>query len=185
MCANLVKKGEIDEFRENGKKFLGEWNVHGVNPAIRWKEMRNNYRQGFNFFIIKTCSWLPPSKLKNWLYRRIGVTIGKNVSISPDVFLDPIYPELIMLEDNVILGWGSVIFTHELTNTKIRIGSVRVRKNSMVGEMALVRPGTEIGENSLVAAMSFVNKDVGSYEEVGGVPEHLIKRVKRRGFKSK
>ena len=137
---------------------------------------------GLKFFVVRACTWLPPSGLKNWLYMRIGVSIGKNVSISPDVFLDPLYPDLIMLEDNVILGWGSVIFTHELTNTKIRIGSVRVRKNSMVGEMSLVRPGTEIGENSLVAAMSFVNRDVGDDEEVGGVLEHLIKRLKRKKF---
>lgn len=182
MCRNIVKKDEILKFQKTGKKFLKEWDVHDINPAIRWKEIRNKYKQGFNFFIIKMCSWLPPSRLKNWLYRRTGVKIGKNVSISPDVFLDPIYPELIMLEDNAILGWGSVIFTHELTNTKIRLGSVRVKKNSMVGEMSLVRPGTEIGENSLVAAISFVNKDVGDYEEVGGVPEHLIKRLKRRNF---
>ncbi len=182
MCGNLIRRDEIAGFKKTGRKFIREWKVHDVNPAIRWKEMRNKHRQGFNFLIVKMCSWLPPSKLKNWLYRRIGVSIGKNVSISPDVFLDPIYPELIMLEENVILGWGSVIFTHELTNTKIRLGSVRVKKNSMVGELSLVRPGTEIGENSIVAAMSFVNKDVGDYEEVGGVPEHLIKRLRRRNF---
>ena len=179
---DMVSKAEIENFKFTGEKFLKEWKVRGTNPAIRWKEIRNKYRQGFNFFIVKTCSWLPPSGLKNWLYRRTGVIIGKNVSISPDVFLDPLYPELIMLEDNVILGWGSVIFTHELTNTSIRIGSVRVKKDSMVGELSLVRPGTEIGENSLIAAMSFVNKDAGDCEEVGGVPEHLIKRLKRKNF---
>jgi acetyltransferase-like isoleucine patch superfamily enzyme len=172
----------MEEFKRTRKKFIKEGEIHSINPAIRWKELRGKYRQSFNFFIVKACTWLPPSGLKNWLYRRIGVIIGKNVSISPDVFLDPIYPDLIMLEDNVILGWGSVIFTHEFTNTKIRIGSVRVKKNSMVGELSLVRPGTEIGSNSLVAAMSFVNKDVGDCEEVGGVPEHLIKRLKRKNF---
>jgi acetyltransferase-like isoleucine patch superfamily enzyme len=181
MQKHLISKNEIMEFRKTGKKIVKEWEV-SINPAIRWKEIRNKYKQGFNFFIIKMCSWMPPSGLKNWFYRRMGVTIGKNVSISLDVLLDPFYPELIMIEDNVILGWGSVIFTHELTNTKIRIGSVVIRKNSLLGEFSLVRPGTEIGKDSLVAAMSFVNKDVGDYEEVGGIPGHIIKRLKRSDF---
>ena len=179
MSAAIISNDDIREFRRTGKVFVKEWKVRGANPAINWKKMRGERRQAMNFMITKLCTWLPPSRMKNWLYRRIGVSIGRNVSISPDVFLDPIYPDLIKIKDNVILGWGSVIFTHELTPTKIRIGSVVIEENSMISEHSLVRPGVRVGKNSVVAAMTYVNKDIGSYEMVGGVPEHLIKRIKR------
>ncbi len=179
MSGELITKEEIERFKKEGNIFVKEWKVRGANPAINWKMMRGERKQGINFIISKICTWLPPSGMKNWFYRRMGVTIGKNVSISRDVYLDPIYPDLIKIEDNVILGWGSTIFTHELTPTRIRLGSVVIGKNSMISEHSLVRPGVGIGNNSVVAAMSYVNKDVGDYELVGGVPEHLIKRTRR------
>ena len=57
-------------------------------------------------FLNEILRKLPPCSLKNNLYRAMGVKIGKDVVISPDVVLDPVFPELITVEDGVILGWG-------------------------------------------------------------------------------
>ena len=157
----------------------------GENPALSWHRYRNPVRQGFNYAVVLLCNVLPPGLLKNFLYRLIGVSIGKNVSIANDAILDPIYPELIVLEDDAILGWGTKIFTHEFTHDTARFGSVIVRQGALIGEFSVVRPGVVIGRKSLVAAMSFVNKDVPDGFVEGGVPIHLIHYTKglRAGMK--
>lgn len=100
----------------------------------------------------------------------IGVKIGKNVVIAPYVQIDPFFPELITIDDNVIIGWGASIFTHEFTQDKIRKGKVHIKKRAVIGGYSLIRSGVTIGEKAVVAAKSFVNKDVQDHESVGGIP---------------
>jgi len=63
----------------------------------------------------------------------MGTNIGKNVAISPDVFLDPLFPEFITIEDGVILGWGSKIFSHEILKDTIKLGRVSIKKILLLG----------------------------------------------------
>ena len=49
MPAEMVIKDDMEKFKRTGEKFIKEWEVRGANPAIRWKEIRNKYRQGLNF----------------------------------------------------------------------------------------------------------------------------------------
>ncbi len=175
-----LNKKEVFAFRRNGKKVLKLVKVgKGENPARKWYKYKNPLIQAFNYAIMLLCKLLPPCEIKNALYRIIGVEIGKNVSIANDCIIDPIYPELIRIDDNVILGWGSKLYTHEFTQTTARIGTIHLKKNSMVGEWSVVRPGIVVGENSLIAAMSFVNEDVADNLVEGGVPIHIIKHIKK------
>lgn len=100
--------------------------------------------------------------------------IGKNVSLANDCIIDTIYPELIAIEDNVIIEWGSKLYTHEFTINTVRIGTIHFKSNSMLGEWSVVRPGVVFGKGSAVAAMSFVNKDIPNGFVEGGVPVHII-----------
>lgn len=45
-----------------------------------------------------------------------------------------------------------------------------------VGANVVVLPGVHIGDGAVIAAGAVVNKDVGDYEIVGGVPARLIKK---------
>lgn len=176
----VVSKEDIENLRSHNRKFLKEVKFRiGFNPARKWFLYKDSFVQAKNYFIMLVCKRLPPMELKNHLYRIMGVKIGKNVSIANDAILDPIFPELIKIEDNVIIGWGTKLFTHEFTLDTFRIGSVILRENSMVGEFSVVRPGVTIGKNSMIAAMSFVNEDVEDNLLEGGVPIHIIKHVKR------
>ncbi|MBI4176666.1 MAG: hypothetical protein HY518_05650, partial [Candidatus Aenigmarchaeota archaeon] len=156
-----VSRADLEGLRKSRRKVLKEVRFRvGANPARQWYKYKSIFRQGKNYFIVTLCKILPPCELKNHLYRLIGVSIGRNVSIANDSIIDPMFPELIVIEDNAIIGWGTKLFTHEITLDTFRIGSIIVRKNSMVGEFSVVRPGVTIGRNSMVAAMSFVNEDV-------------------------
>jgi acetyltransferase-like isoleucine patch superfamily enzyme len=173
-----ITKQEIVDFRKTGKKILLKKDVN-ENPARAWYKYKNPVIQAWNYFIVLNAKILPPCALKNAFYRLIGVKIGKNVSIAPDCILDTIFPELIRIDDNAIIGWGTKLYTHEFTQTTVRIGSIYVKSNSMIGEWSVVRPGVEVGENSLIAAMSFVNKDVPKDLVEGGVPIHILMHLKK------
>lgn len=169
-------KKELDDFRLHGKKIIREKSFkEGFNPAMNWHQYKNPLKQAKNYFIVLVCGVLPPCEIKNSLFRLMGCRIGKNVSIANGGILDPIFPELIKIEDNVLIGWGTKLFTHEFTPNSVRIGTVLVKKGSMVGEFSVVRPGVIIGKNSMIAAMSFVNEDVEDDMWEGGVPIHVIK----------
>ena len=103
--------------------------------------------------------------------------IGKNVGISPDTQFDSFYPELVSIEDHVIIGWKVNILSHEFTSDNIRLGRVKLGKGCLIGAFTSIRCGVKIGKNSVVAMNSFVNKDIPDNEVWGGVPAKFIKKI--------
>ena len=183
-----IEKSELKAFREGGKKILKEMKFRvGDNPARQWSRYKHPLKQAKNYTVVLFCKLLPPCELKNSLYRLIGVKIGRNVSIANDAILDTLFPELIKIEDNAIIGWGTKLYTHEFSLDTTRIGTIHIGKNSMIGEWSVVRPGTKVGDKSMIAAMSFVNEDVPPGTMEGGVPIHVIRhheRTKKKKFVS-
>ena len=116
-------------------------------------------------------------EFKNSLLRWIGVNIGKDVFIAASAMLDPQFTELITIEDNVIIGMSSHIFTHEVTHTHIRLGKVHIGKNALVGALSTLRSGVSIGANSVVAMDAFVTQDVPFQTLILGVPPQAIKKI--------
>lgn len=171
---------EIEDFlKGNGKYLTIEYKGERLNAACEWCNVRNPLRVAFNGMVMQICKKVPSIRLKNALYRGIGVKIGKDAVISPDVFIDPFYPELIEIKDGAIIGWGARLITHEFTIKHIRVGRVKIGKQAIVGAFSTIRSGVEVGDNAIVAIDTYANKDVGKLEEVGGVPEHKIKKLKR------
>ena len=151
------------------KKYEGD-----SNPAWEYCKIKRRLVLFYNTIICHICKLLPP-KIKNGLYRSLGVKIGDNVLIAPYVQIDPFFPELITLEDNVIIGWGASLFTHEFTQDTIRKGKVHIKKRALIGGFSVVRSGVTIGKNSIIGVGSFVNRDVDDDESVGGNPLRSIK----------
>lgn len=170
----MISKEEIGYFNRKLEKFVKIRKPNKNNTLNDWWKYRNPARLALNYFIISICRHVPPSELKNSLYRLIGVKIGKNVGIGMDVIMDPFYPDLIFIGSGAIIGWGVKIFTHEFTNQMIKFGSVIIGKKSMIGQFSVIRPGIHIGNKSLVGAVSFINKDVPNGKIMGGVPIKII-----------
>ncbi|HEX2865562.1 MAG TPA: hypothetical protein VHO03_00895 [Ignavibacteriales bacterium] len=120
----------------------------------------------FRFVIAKIAELIALSKIKIFIYRLLGVKIGKGVFISPDVILDPHFPELITLEDYCVLGWGSKIFTHEMSTKKYRVGRVKIGKGAVVGGFSIIRSGVTIGEMAQTGMYSYAYKDVAPYSSL-------------------
>lgn len=185
MLVYRLDRKRLDDLVRKGRKYLDIVQLKkGENPALMWNKYRNPLRQAINYGVMLFCKVMPPCGLKNSLYRLIGIKIGKGVSIANDVILDPIYPELIVIEDDAIVGWGTRIFTHEFTHTTARIGSVIIGRGALIGEFSVVRPGVTVGRKSLITAMSFVNRDVPDGLIEGGIPIHIL-HLKKRSRKNK
>ena len=146
-----------------------------TNPAYEYYKTAGRIKPIFNGFICHICRLIPIIRIKNALYRMIGVKIGKNVVIAAYVVLDPFFPELITIEDNVIIGVGVTILTHEYSQKKLRKGPVHIKKRALIGACSLIRSGVTIGGNATGAAKSLVNKDVPDFVVVGGIPAKKIK----------
>jgi len=95
---------------------------------------------------------LPFYRLKPWVLRRQGAKIGRNVYISVDVWIDPLFPDLLEIEDDVTIGVGAKIALHEITVNEFRAGRVIIRKGAVIGGFSLVSSGVEIGACATVAA---------------------------------
>jgi acetyltransferase-like isoleucine patch superfamily enzyme len=147
-----------------------------ANPVYDYPKHIGRLRLFFNSFICHIGRLIPFIEMKNSLYRMIGVKIGKNVVIAAYTIIDPFFPELITIEDNVIVGVGATILAHEYSQEKLRKGRVLIKKRALIGAGSLIRCGITVGEHAIVGAKSYVNKDVPDFKTVGGVPANVIRK---------
>ena len=52
-----------------------------------------------------------------------------------------------------------------------------LKKNCKIGSHSVIMPGVTVGENSLVGAFSFVNKDIPANSLALGIPVKVIKKI--------
>jgi acetyltransferase-like isoleucine patch superfamily enzyme len=119
---------------------------------------------------------LPFNRPKLWVLRRQGARIGNNVHIAVEVWIDPLFPELLTIEDDVTVGVGAKIALHEFTVDEFRAGKVTIGKGAVVGGFALIGPGVEIGQAATVAGGAVVGQDVPAGATAIGNPARIVRR---------
>jgi len=149
------------------------YDMDSIVCASAWGCFRNYLR----YMLLKLAAVLP-CRLKVSFYRALGMKVGRDVCISPGVVIDPLFPQLIELEDSVCLGMGCRLLTHDYTATAFRVGRIHIGKGSVVGAYSTVIAGVTIGSKVTVGGMSFVNSDVQDGLTVGGVPAKPLKSQK-------
>jgi hypothetical protein len=112
----------------------------------------------------------PKLKLLRWC----GARVGRNVFISTDVWIDPTFPQLLTIEDDVMVGVGVKIALHEFRPREFRAGRVIIRKGAVVGGFALIGHGVEIGEGAVVAGGAAVGRDVPPGKLAIGNPARIM-----------
>lgn len=126
--------------------------------------------------------------LRAFLWKRMGVHMGKNILIGHTVSIDYGNTELITIEDNVIITNGCTLLCHRRDMSKYKKGSnasllpyiyepITLRKGCQLGMGTIVMPGVEIGEGAIVGAHSVVTKNIPSWTIVAGSPAKVIKEL--------
>lgn len=100
-----------------------------------------------------------------------GFNIGKNVFIGMKCYIDDMEPQLITIEDNVIISFEVCMCVHGRFQQHTEI---IIKKNAYIGCRSTIlsgKKGISIGENAVIGACSFVNKSIPDGESVyAGIP---------------
>ncbi len=146
------------------------------NSLMRWTEAKSPLVVSRNYAAVLVARASPSLRLKNHLFRALGMTVGQGVAwgleSTPDVF----WPELITVDDDAIIGYDATLLCHEFLQEEYRTGEIHVGERAMIGAGAVVLPGVRIGADAQVAANSLVDRDVPSGATVAGVPARVVSR---------
>ncbi|MBS4023148.1 MAG: acyltransferase [Dethiobacter sp.] len=145
------------------------------NSLCYWTSYVSPLRVYFNFAIIHLCRFCPSLRLKNILYRLVGIKVGRDVRVGLMAMLDPFFPQLITIQDNAIIGYNATILAHEFLVDSWGTGEVIIGRDVMIGANATVLAGVSVGEGAVVSACSLVNCDVEPHTTVGGMPAKKIR----------
>lgn len=124
---------------------------------------------------------------KERMLRKICYHVGKNTRICNDDF--GAEPYMISIGNDAIVAAGVKFIEHDASFYNMcryngvsakeyeKIGPIILRDNCFVGGYSILLQGTDIGENSVIAAGSLVNKKIPPNQVWGGVPAHFIMNV--------
>ena len=82
----------------------------------------------------------------------------------------------VTIEDHVQIGSHCAVYSVSTIDDKE--GPVTLKKNCRIGSHSVVMPGVTVGENSVVGAFSFVNKDIPANAVAFGVPVRFTTGLK-------
>jgi len=102
-----------------------------------------------------------------------NLKLGKNFDIGEFTYINSHYG--VEIQDNVQIGSHCAIYSHSTIDEKK--GPVILKKNCKVGTHSTIMPNVIIGENSVIAAYSFVNKNIPKNQVWAGVPARLKKKL--------
>lgn len=129
------------------------------NRKKKWKKpiIKNGKLTKYNYIIQY------PEKIK----------LGKNFDIGTFSYINSHYG--VEIQDDVQIGSHCSIYSHSSIDNKK--GKVILRKNCKIGTHSTIMPNVTIGENSIIAAYSFVNKNIPKNQIWAGIPAKMIRKL--------
>lgn len=110
----------------------------------------------------------------NWMVQnKEGLKLGKNTDIGAFTYINA--KNGVEIEDEVQIGSHCSIYSESTIDGKK--GKIVLRKNARIGSHSIIMPGVTIGENSIIGAFSFVNKDIPDNVIALGIPAKIVKKI--------
>jgi len=111
----------------------------------------------------------------NWLVQyKKNLKLGYKVDIGAFSYINA--KKGVIIEDYVQIGSHCSIYSVSTIDNKI--GKVVLKRNCRVGTHSVIMPGVTIGQNSVIGAFSFVNKNIPSNMVAIGTPAKIIREIK-------
>jgi acetyltransferase-like isoleucine patch superfamily enzyme len=113
----------------------------------------------------------------NWMVQhKENLKLGKYVDIGAFTYINA--KNGVIIEDNVQIGSHCSIYSISTIDKKE--GKVVLKKNCKIGSHCVIMPGITIGENSVIGAHSFVNRNIPPNTLAYGVPIKIIKKLSKK-----
>lgn len=103
-----------------------------------------------------------------------NLKLGKKIDIGEFTYINCQYG--VEIQNDVQIGSHCSIYSNSTIDSKS--GSVILEKNCKIGTHSTVMPNVRIGKNSVVAAYSFVNKNIPENELWSGIPAKFKSKIK-------
>ena len=100
-------------------------------------------------------------------------SMGINFDIGEFTYINAKY--LVEIQDNVQIGSHCSIYSNSTIDNKS--GPIVLKKNCKIGTHSTIMPNVTVGENSIVAAYSFVTLDIPPNQLWAGVPAKFKKKL--------
>jgi maltose O-acetyltransferase len=110
-----------------------------------------------------------------------GLQLGRAVYVAPTAYLDASHPWLIEIGDETLIGPWAIVLAHD-TSTRLHtghtlIGRVRIGRRVYVGHGAIILPGCNVGDESVIGPGAVVVSDVPARSVVMGNPAQVVSDV--------
>jgi acetyltransferase-like isoleucine patch superfamily enzyme len=112
----------------------------------------------------------------HWIVQGVDrFSLGYKTDIGAFTYINA--SEGVVIEDFVQLGSHCSVYSASTIDGKK--GRVTLKKNCRIGTHSTIMPGVTIGENTIIGAHSFVNKDIPDNVLAYGSPVAIIKSLDR------
>ncbi len=133
-------------------------------------------REAFNRW---ECPEIKDGKLTkyNWLVQHPeNLKLGYETDIGAFTYINA--KNKVIIENFVQIGSHCSIYSISTIDNKE--GEVILKKNCKIGSHSMIMPGVTVGENSVIGAYSFVNRDIPDNVIAFGIPVKIIKRLNEK-----
>jgi acetyltransferase-like isoleucine patch superfamily enzyme len=113
------------------------------------------------------------TKYNYLVYYPENLELGKFFDIGAFTYINANYG--VSIFDNVQIGSHCSIYSNSTIDSKK--GKITLKENCKIGTHSTIMPGITIGENSIVAAYSFVTKNIPKNQVWSGIPAKLNKKL--------
>lgn len=118
----------------------------------------------------------------NWLVRhKDKLQIGDKTDIGAFTYINA--KNGVIIEDSVQIGSHCSIYSVSTIDDKE--GQVVLKKNCRIGSHSVIMPGVTVGENAVIGAFSFVNRDIPDNVVAFGIPAKVVKKPAKQGKPAK
>jgi acetyltransferase-like isoleucine patch superfamily enzyme len=123
--------------------------------------------------------WQPPEirdgelTKYHWLVQHsANLKLGRRTDIGAFTYINAKFG--VTIEDEVQIGSHCSIYS--VSTIDETEGPVVLRRNCRIGSHTVIMPGVTIGENAIIGACSFVNRDIPANATAYGTPARVAKK---------
>lgn len=116
----------------------------------------------------------------NWIVQhKKSLKLGHKTDIGAFTYINA--KNGVTIEDEVQIGSHCSIYSVSTIDNKE--GTIVLKKNCRIGSHCVIMPGVTIGENSIIGACSYVNRNIPNNVTAFGVPAKIVKKRKKNNEK--